>query len=242
MWRDPKSFSIKRTVKRRTRQSACEPLEQRIVPSIASPVSPTVDLLAAAADEPVISPQHVTGPMFPGGLLITATEIITETEIIPRFVANPTISNVRSGNWTDPTIWSLGRVPTDLDRVAIGANTVVTYSALSNARIDGLEISGSLVFSTAVNTRLLVANLTVMPSGTLQIGTAANPLPRQINGLRFGHLPFFYSLCQHPGNGFARHRQVAIDIFHGNAMHSAVVAAERDDLAARKQIDRLLQR
>lgn len=180
MWRDPKSFSIKRTVKYRTRCSACEPLEQRIVLSIASPVSPTADLLASAADEPVVSPQHGTVPMFPGGMLITATEIITETEIIPRFVANPTISNVRSGNWTDSTIWSLGRVPTNLDRVAIGASTVVTYSALSNARIDGLEISGSLVFSTAINTRLLVANLTVMPSGTLQIGTAANPLPRQI--------------------------------------------------------------
>jgi hypothetical protein len=180
MWRDPKSFSIKRTVKNRTRQSACEPLEQRIVLSIASPAASTVDLLAAAADEPVVSPQHETPPMFPGGMLITATEIITETEIIPRFVANPTISNIRSGNWSDPTIWSLGRVPTDQDRVAIGENTVVTYSALSNARIDGLEISGSLVFSTAVNTRLLVANLTVMPSGTLQIGTAANPLPRQV--------------------------------------------------------------
>jgi hypothetical protein len=178
MWRDPKSLSIKRTVKYRTRQSACEPLEQRIVLSIAAPAFPTADLLASATDEPVVSPQH--GTVFPGGLLITATEIITETEIIPRFVANPTISNVRSGNWADPTIWSLGRVPTDLDRVAIGTNTIVTYSTLSNARIDGLEINGSLVFSTAVNTRLLVANLTVMPSGTLQIGTAASPLPRQI--------------------------------------------------------------
>jgi hypothetical protein len=179
MWRDPKSLSIKRNVKHRTRHSVFEPLEQRIVLSIASPASSAVDLLASAADEPIVSPQNETS-MFPGGVLITATEIITDTEIIPRFAANPTISNLRSGNWTDPTIWSLGRVPTDLDRVVIGANTVLTYAALSNARIDSLEISGSLIFSTAVNTRLLVANLTVMPSGTLQIGTATNPLPRQV--------------------------------------------------------------
>jgi hypothetical protein len=181
MWRDPKSLSIKRIFKNRTRRSSCEPLEQRIALSISAPDSPAMEALASAAiEEPAISPQHASTPMFPGGLLVTATEIITDTEVIPRFVANPTITNVRSGDWTDPSIWSLGRVPTDSDRVAVGANTTVTYSALSNARIDGLEINGSLVFSSVVNTRLLVANLTVMPSGTLQIGTAANPLPRQL--------------------------------------------------------------
>ncbi len=142
---------------------------------------PAMDIMSsAAAEEPLASPQHGSSPVFPGGLLVTATEIITDTEIIPRFVANPTNFNVRSGAWTDPSIWSAGRVPSDADRVVISPNTNVTYAALSNARIDGLEISGSLVFSNAVNTRLLVANLTVMPSGTLQIGTAANPLPRQI--------------------------------------------------------------
>ena len=139
-----------------------------------------MDGVAVTDEEPVISPQHGSTTLFPGGLLVTATEIITDTEIIPRFVANPTINNIRSGAWTDPSIWSAGRVPTDSDRVAIGANTTVTYSALSNARIDGLEISGSLIFSTAVNTRLLVANLTVMPSGTLQIGATANPLPATV--------------------------------------------------------------
>ncbi len=37
------------------------------------------------------------------------------------------ITAVRSGRWTDPTIWDLGRVPTYGDTVVIPSNVTVTY-------------------------------------------------------------------------------------------------------------------
>ena len=67
-------------------------------------------------------------------------------------------------------------MPSDNDRVLIGPSTSIQYGLVSGAHINGLEIDGSLNFSTLVNTRLLVGNLTVMPSGTLQIGTTAAPV------------------------------------------------------------------
>ena len=38
----------------------------------------------------------------------------------------PRIKNTKSGVWTDPTIWDLGRVPQDGDKVTIKNNTRVT--------------------------------------------------------------------------------------------------------------------
>ena len=108
--------------------------------------------------------------------MVTATEIITHMDVIPRFAANPTISAIRSGNWNDPGVWSQGRVPQSGDRVAIGEQIAVVYNVQSDARIDALEISGSLTFVNNINTRLLVANLTVMPTGRLEIGSEAAPI------------------------------------------------------------------
>ena len=154
---------------------ASEPLEPRVVLSAGSELSALTagDFGGAGSG---VSPLHADETEYSGGVTVTDTEIRTETEIIPRFAANPTVTAVRSGNWSDASTWSGGHVPTAGDRVVIGESTVVQYNTVSNARIEAIEVSGTLNFSTTLNTRLTVGTLTVMPTGTLQIGTSASPV------------------------------------------------------------------
>lgn len=179
MWTNLRQLSLRRKVRQQTYQAACETLEERLALNaggILADATPMESSLGLG-----LVPDHPTG--FPPGIdvIVTATQVLTESETIPRFAAEPTITNTRGGDWSDPSIWSLGRVPTTADRVAIAADTVVDYATVSNARLDALEINGSLIFSTTVSTRLTVANLTVLPTGTLQIGTATNPVAPTVN-------------------------------------------------------------
>src|SRR5262249_19076605 len=92
------------------------------------------------------------------------------------FVGTPTISTIKSGDWTDPSIWSLGRMPTNQDRVLITSGTQVNYGTVSSVHLDALEIDGSLIFATSKNTKVIAGSITLMPWGTLQGGTAASPV------------------------------------------------------------------
>lgn len=56
----------------------------------------------------------------------------------------------------------------------------VTYSGKSDAELDRLRIDGQLVFSTEVDTRIVVDTAVVSPSGRLEIGTAKKPVPAHI--------------------------------------------------------------
>ncbi len=108
--------------------------------------------------------------------------ITTPYDKIPDFGATPTLTSITNGNWSSPSTWSLGRIPTDGDVVAIAANTIITYDAFSNNTIQTVAIkpSGQLIFRTDINTRLTVANLLVMDAGELQIGTANNPVASNV--------------------------------------------------------------
>jgi hypothetical protein len=126
--------------------------------------------------EPLEERALMTVTSFPGGVTVNDTQIITEADTIPRFAASPTATSIKSGDWSDPTVWSSGAVPGTGDRVVIAQGTSLSYSSVSTAPIDALEIDGSLSFSTTSNTQLTVGTLTVMPTGTLTIGTAAQPV------------------------------------------------------------------
>lgn len=152
----------------------CEPLEVRLTLSATAGIELNKENIDRSMHE------GEEGTQYPGGVLVTDTEIHTESEIIPRFVADSTITAVRSGNWSDANVWAEGRTPTNFDRVMIPEHVVLNYSSLNSIALDSLEINGSLIFSTTVSTRLRIATITVMPTGLLQIGTAEKPVASNI--------------------------------------------------------------
>ncbi|MEX1997856.1 MAG: G8 domain-containing protein, partial [Candidatus Andersenbacteria bacterium] len=137
----------------------------------------------------------------PGELEVTATHVKAPSDTIPRFCASPTISSVKNGAWSDPTTWSLNRLPTTGDKVGIGAGTSVTYDVESEAALDCIEVNGTLAFSTTKNTRLTVADLMIMPApGTLTIGTAQNPIPAAVKAeIVFPDAPLKTGVVGNPG-------------------------------------------
>ena len=113
------------------------------------------------------------------GVEVTETAIITANDTVPRFVSQPTDIAIRNGDWSDPDTWADGTVPTsdDLVRVAVGVS--VQFDA--ETEIDSLEILGELEFVTNEDTSLLVTTITVLPSGSLTIGTADNPVADSVS-------------------------------------------------------------
>lgn len=83
---------------------------------------------------------------------------------------------VKSGDWSDPTLWSTGTLPGDNAIVNVSTFTV-TYDVSSTAKIAGIHVSGAgtLKWSTTVDTLLWVD--TVICHGTLIMGDVVAPIP-----------------------------------------------------------------
>ena len=113
------------------------------------------------------------------GVEVTETAIITANDTVPRFVSQPTDIAIRSGNWSDPSTWADGTVPTREDLVRVDEGVLVQFDAVSE--IDSLEIIGQLEFVTDQDTSLLVTTITVLPSGSLTIGTDDNPVADSVS-------------------------------------------------------------
>lgn len=102
--------------------------------------------------------------------------IVTSFDTVPNFGNVPTIVNVGSGSWSNAQIWSLRRVPSAGDIVAIAPTTTVFYDAVSDAVLNTVVVYGKLSFVTSANTRLTTVNLMVLVGGTLQVGTPTVPV------------------------------------------------------------------
>ncbi len=118
----------------------------------------------------------------------TSPYITTPYLSIPNFGAHPTIYTVKSGNWSDPTIWSLGRTPQAGDIVDINPGTTVTYNvddATDAVPLNTLEIqpTATLTFATNINTHICVGNFLVLQGGSLIVGTAANPIAPNVSAV-----------------------------------------------------------
>jgi len=120
-------------------------------------------------------------------LILSATLYISAVDVssplsleipIPALAAGP-IQSIKSGVWSDPTIWNPQKVPSFSDDVIISSGTTVTYDVYSMNSIGNMTIDGKLIFSSNKSTQLDVGNIMVTPIGSLAIGSEDNPLPRR---------------------------------------------------------------
>jgi G8 domain len=99
---------------------------------------------------------------------------------VPEFCAQPTVTSVAGGVWSNPSTWSTGKVPASDDRVAIAARHDVVYDTASDAKLACVEIRGRLRFRPDANTRMKTANLMVMDEGYFEVGSAGTPIAADV--------------------------------------------------------------
>jgi Ca2+-binding RTX toxin-like protein len=87
---------------------------------------------------------------------------------------------VRSGNWTDPSIWHGGVVPANGAKVLIPVGVTVQVDGMIPARLSTVRLDGSLSFDTTRNTQLQVDTMVVNDCGEFYMGTAAAPIARGV--------------------------------------------------------------
>ena len=90
----------------------------------------------------------------------------------PDVAGGPLLPSVAGGAWSDPATWG-GSIPTAND-VAVVRHAVELTSGV--ARDVVVDAGGRLSFRTDLDTRLDVGTLQVLVGGTLEVGTAAQPV------------------------------------------------------------------
>ncbi|MBA4065580.1 MAG: hypothetical protein C0501_18075 [Isosphaera sp.] len=87
---------------------------------------------------------------------------------------------VSGGSWSNPNSWvrpdGSNGVPTADANVLIPAGMTAVVTHVDTAALRTVRVDGTLRFSTTVNTGLLVDTMVVTSTGTLRMGTAANPV------------------------------------------------------------------
>lgn len=97
-----------------------------------------------------------------------------------------TLSSVKSGNWSDPTVWSTGAVPVNGDVVTVASGHEVVFDADQSGftnGLAGLTVNGTLKWRTNTVTYLKMAtDVNIDGTGTLQIGSPTNRIQRPPQG------------------------------------------------------------
>ncbi|MFH2203946.1 MAG: right-handed parallel beta-helix repeat-containing protein [Elusimicrobiota bacterium] len=88
----------------------------------------------------------------------------------------------QNGDWSDPTMWDGGFVPTVCNAVTIAGGHAVVVDEMG-AIAKGLAIDGTLSASRAVSSSLTITagDLNLSPGGTLDYGTEASPVPTGVD-------------------------------------------------------------
>jgi hypothetical protein len=92
---------------------------------------------------------------------------------------------VRSGDWSNPTTWHGGVVPSSGARVLIPVGVEVQVDRMIPARLETVRVDGMLSFDTTRNTQLQADTVIVSDSGTFQMGTVDTPIASGVTARMF---------------------------------------------------------
>jgi hypothetical protein len=106
-----------------------------------------------------------------------------------------TLTSTKSGNWSDPTVWNLNRLPAAGDQVVIASGHTVTYDVVEGSANDvilgsssapsaiDVDIYGTLQFDTSATQPLRLrfnGYIRLRSTGKLIVGTPSNPMPVRV--------------------------------------------------------------
>jgi hypothetical protein len=106
-----------------------------------------------------------------------ASDMAHMMDLVP--AAQATITAVQSGNWSDTNTWG-GKLPAANDNVYIPQGLAVTFDEAITPALNWVRDDGTLTFSTTQSTELLAATVVVAQTGTLNIGTADQPIDSSV--------------------------------------------------------------
>ena len=106
---------------------------------------------------------HTSHPPNPAAMALVSLDQATHTV-------------VASGNWSDPSVWQDGTLPTAGARIVIPEGMTLTVDGQIAEEIKTIRIDGTLQFATDVNTELRVDTIVSSPTGCFVMGTANNPI------------------------------------------------------------------
>ena len=93
------------------------------------------------------------------------------------------VATVQSGNASNPSTWSTGALPNDGDTIVISPYNVLTWDLNWSSAVSGnnFAVSGTFLFPSTMPSGsyglVLNGNITVAPTGSFLIGSAASPIP-----------------------------------------------------------------
>ena len=121
---------------------------------------------------PAPTPAPTTGPHQDDP--VKRAEHLALFALVPREAA--TFVTIASGDWNDPTTWQNGSIPNGAAQVLVSAGHTVTFDAVQTNAMKWVRVDGTLEFATDIDTQMLVDTVIVDGTGTLHLGTAANPI------------------------------------------------------------------
>ena len=94
------------------------------------------------------------------------------------------LTSVKSGNWSDPTVWSLGYVPQNSDTVTIANGHTVVFDVNQSSFTNGITLTinsgGKLTAPSSGGPYYLKSSANITLNGTLEFGTVNNPVPKNV--------------------------------------------------------------
>lgn len=114
-------------------------------------------------------------------------------------------TTVKSGNWSDPTVWDKGRapIPGEFTQIQYGHEIIFDVDQSEFENGISLSLNGILDFAPDINTYFKINSIS--GGGILRVGTVENPIQRQApedsyrTGLEFGQYSYI-QLDQEPGS------------------------------------------